>query len=256
MKYLSVLCAFVILLFAGYCIAENGIPTEPAAEEEEDKIESICPKTRIKDNSRCMDCHVYPDFGIKEADHDRYYKLPWGAKLVDGKLYMTITTIYDTQVQDFFNYAYHHPEFKHVVVEIHSPGGNLVNAWKIIGLIREAQARGLVVETRCYGMAASAGFMIFLAGDIGHRYVSATAELMTHELWTFKFFDFATPSSKEQEAEVLRHFQDTIHEWMVTRCTKEITKEELDKKVKHRDYWLNGSQMIEVGFAEHGIGNL
>lgn len=256
------LTAVIVLGFFAVSIASNGPwgegeVTDKAAEVEssdDEKIQSICPKTKIKDNDKCMDCHVRPDFGLKEASHERNYTLPWGVSIVEGKLYCVIDHISDKMVQDLFNYVYRHPEFQHVVLEINSPGGNLVSAWKIIGLVREAQARGLIVETRCYGMAASAGFLIFIAGDIGHRYVNPTAELMTHELWTFKFFDFATPSSKEQEAEVLRHFQDTIHNWMITRCTKIITKEQLDDSVKHKDHWVNGSQMIDAGFAENAIG--
>ena len=59
-----------------------------------------------------------------------------------------------------------------------------------------------------------------------------------------------TPSKKEDEAKVFRHLQDTIHNWLVTRSTNELTKDEIDAWVRHKDYWMNGKDVIELGFAD------
>jgi ATP-dependent protease ClpP protease subunit len=232
---IALLCAIVLV---GTAVAIESAPTA----KEEKPPETFCPKTKISDNNQCFFCHTKPDFGLMEAKPDRQMDLPWGTRLVGGKLHMIIENVSASQVQEFFEYVYWHPQFKHVVIEIHSPGGSLLNAWKIVGLMDEAKSKGVTVETRCYGFAASAGFLIFVNGNIGLRFVNPTAELMHHELWSFKFFDLASPSKKEDEAEVFRHLQDTVHNWLVTRCTKEITKDELDNWVRHKDYWMNGAE--------------
>jgi ATP-dependent protease ClpP protease subunit len=225
----------------------------PTIEKDKKEVEAFCPKTRISDNKLCFSCHVAPDFGLREAKPHRDKDMPWDTKIIDGKPYYIVDTVADDNVQDFFNYVYWHPEYRHVVIEVHSPGGGLLDAWKIVGLMDEAKSRGITVETRCYGLAASAGFLIFVNGTMGSRFVNKTAELMHHELWSFRFFDFASPSKKEDEAEVFRHLQDTIHNWLVTRSTKTITKEELDEWVRHKDYWMNGAEAIELGFADGAI---
>lgn len=237
---------FAIIGFAGFGIADHETSTEKDMEEPK----SICPVTKISDNDKCLNCHVAPDFGLKEGNPERYLDLPAGTKIIDGKPYFKIEGIFSDYIQDFFNYVYWHPEYRHVVLEIHSPGGSLLDAWKIIGLMDQAKKRGIVVETRCYGFAASAGFIIFINGDFDFRYVNKTAEFMWHELWSLSFLKLETPSKKEDEAKVMRHLQDTVHNWLITRCTKSITKEEVDAWVRHKDYWLNGADMITMGFAE------
>ena len=253
MKYFGVFALVFAMICAGAWFSISAMPPEPVKEEKESP--TYCPKTLISDNSMCMECHTAPSFKLKQASPAEGLKLPWGVEYVEGgKLRYMVNSISSGSVQQLFDYVYWHPEFQHVVLEIHSGGGSLMDAWKIVGIIREAQAKGILVETRCYGLAASAGFVVFVAGDIGHRYVNKHAELMTHELWTFKFIDIATPSTKEQEADILRHFQDNVHDFLVDRCTGAVTKEELDEKVKYTDWWLTGEEMVGAGFAEHFVG--
>lgn len=248
-KFIIALCCAILL--AGVALADYG--AMPENEKEEKKPEIFCPKTKISDNSLCLKCHTQPDFKLREAKPDRALELPFGISLTDGKLYYVIETINADKVAELFQYMYWHDEFKNVVLEIQSPGGSLLDAWKIIGLMDQAKKRGITVETRCYGFAFSAGFLIFVNGQIDHRYVAPTAEFMHHELWTLSFMKLDTPSSKEDEAKTMRHLQDTIHDWLITRATKPITKDELDNLVRHKDYWMNGKDMIALGFADEAI---
>lgn len=151
-------------------------------------------------------------------------------------------------VVSFFQWVAWHPEIKHVVFNIFSPGGSLFDASAIITEMDKAKSRGVVVETRVYGFAASAAFTIFVNGSDGHRVIGEMGELMWHELWTFKFFDVSSPSDKEEEARVLRHLQDTIQERIAKRG--KLSKEELDEKIRKKEFWMNGPEAVEYGFAD------
>ena len=245
-KILVALCC--VFFLTGLVSADLGYAS--ATEKKESEPETFCPKTRISDNNMCLYCHTAPDFKLKEAKPDRALELPHNVSLIDGKLYYVIDTMYSEPISRIFEYMAWHPEFKHIIFEVHSPGGSLLEAWKIIGLMNMAKSRGVTVETRVYGFAASAGFLVFVNGEMGMRWASPTAELMHHELWSFKFFDLASPSKKEDEAIVFRHLQDTIHNWLLTRTTRPMTKEGLDEMVRHKDYWMNGQDAIDLGFAD------
>ena len=227
---------------------EDPYPAEEPKSDE--KPATFCPATKISDNMYCFRCHVEPDFKLKESKPGNNLQMPYGARLVDGKPYLIVDVINSTYMQEFFEYLYWHPQYDHVVIEIHSPGGSLLDAWKIIGMMDEARRRGVVIETRCYGFAASAGFLVFVNGDIGARLVNPMAMTMWHELWSIAWLKIETPSKKEEEAEIMRYMQDTIHNWLITRCTKELTKEELDGWVKFKDKWFNGADLIDIGFAD------
>ena len=130
-------------------------------------------------------------------------------------------------------------------MEIHSPGGSLFNAQRIVGLMDDYKHWGGKITTKVNGFAASAGFYVFMNGD--DRLVSPTAQLMWHELYTFSFFKISEPSDSEDEARVLRHLQDTVNQWIADRS--HLTKDEVDAMVKKKELWVNGLQALENGFA-------
>ena len=114
--------------------------------------------------------------------------------------------------------------------------------------MRGWQEQGNIIETRVYGYCASAGFLIFASGTKGNRFVAPQAELMWHELQTFEFFNQSTPSSKEEEARVLRHLQDTANSWLAE--VSNLTKQQVDELVKYKELWITGVQAVEYGFAD------
>ena len=101
--------------------------------------------------------------------------------------------------------------------------------------------RGVEVTTQVRAYCASAAFLILVAGE--KRLVEPTAYMMTHELWTLAWLKLETPSSKEDEAITMRMFQDIIHNWLVARS--EITKKEIDRRVRHKDWWMSGKAAVE-----------
>uniref|UniRef100_A0A6M3LN45 Putative protease n=1 Tax=viral metagenome TaxID=1070528 RepID=A0A6M3LN45_9ZZZZ len=207
-----------------------------------------CPKTLMVES--CFDCHIKPSFKLKEARPDAHMDYPYGVQVINGKGYFlldSINTGTSNQVMDYFNYLRLH-KIKHAILDVHSPGGSLFSGWRIKGLINEFQEEGGIVETRVTGFAASAGAILFVAGTRGYRVANPQAELMFHELYTFKFIDISTPSDKEEESRVLRHLQDTMTTWLATRGS--IDKNTLDGKMKKREFWLTGLEAKDFGFVD------
>jgi ATP-dependent protease ClpP protease subunit len=211
-----------------------------------------CPTSQISDQSKCLTCHVAPSFKVRESDPDDLMKYPnhnTKIRTIDGekKGFLFIEDINDRYAEEAFDYFKKHG-IEHIVIEIHSPGGSLFGAARIVGLMRYYQSQGIIVETRTHGFAASAGFYILANGSKGHRYVNSHSELMWHEVISFSMFSVESPSDKEEAARVLRHLQDTTN----TRLSEvsNMTKEEVDIKIRKREFWMTGTEAIEFGFAD------
>lgn len=245
-----------VLLGVGRADTEPlGDPKKDTDKKAEEKYKPFeCPKTHISNQDKCFNCHVTPSFAIKECRETATYDFPniaTSIKTVNGKPVgvFFLTDIADEQLRDSANYFYHH-KVENVLIDIHSPGGSLFDAWRIKGIIDEMIGNGIRVETRVYGMAFSAGFLIFCAGQ--DRVATETAELMWHELITGEMFAIKTPADKEDEAKILRHLQDTANNWMVTRS--KVGKDELDAKIRKKEFWISGKEAFNMGFATKLIG--
>jgi len=246
----------LIFVFGTTVFAEDGRrtireTTTKVYEDNGDKDKSPCTKG-FKDEIRCYDCHTKSSMKLREAPHDEEFEYPSALmEIIDGIGYYYLTHIMSDDVRNFFNYLDLHNIDK-AIIEIHSPGGRLFDSARIVGYMRAWSARGNDVETRLYGMALSAGFSIFVSGDMGKRFVSPIAECMWHELITGEFFAIKTPADKEDEAQVLRHLQDTTNNWIVSRS--KISKEVLDDTIRKKEYWVNSTEDIEYGFADGLMG--
>ena len=236
---------FMVLLIGGMAYAQ-----EIEKKEEPKQIVQQCPKTKMTEG--CLSCHVIPSFKLKESRPDATLDYPNLSTTFFGDtayyLIEDIGAMAADRMFDFFKYVSWHPNVKHIVLEIQSPGGNMFVAWRIVGLMDLYKARGYTIETRCHGFAASAGFLIFANGSKGYRFASPTCEAMWHELITFKMFDISGPADKEDEAKVLRHLQDTANAWLVSRS--KLSKEEWDQKIRKKEFWMNGKQAVEYGIAD------
>ncbi|MHA2219498.1 MAG: ATP-dependent Clp protease proteolytic subunit, partial [Candidatus Hodarchaeales archaeon] len=161
-----------------------------------DETEGICPETQITTN--CMSCHTMVrgdgekyTLGLKEIPLEAGLNLPDGAKLVyqgdDIVLRYVISSINDNFVEELFRYLSWHKNIKHIIFEVHSSGGSIFDAKRIIAHMDKFKNNGGIIETHCPGWAGSAGFLVFINGTKGYRFIHPYAELMLHELWTFEF---------------------------------------------------------------------
>ena len=205
--------------------------------------------------AQCFACHTTGKFGLIESDPFCKYRLPDVATVRlfndDGKiaLYYQLGDIADDAVGSIFGWLQWHPEIEKVRIEIQSPGGSLMNAWRIVGIVEQwkAGSKNRVVETRVNGFAASAGLLIFMCGDI--RSVSPTAELMWHELSVSGYgYQRSSPSSSNEKARILNHLQKTTNKYIASKCN--LTEEEITAKVKNDcELWINGKEALEMGIA-------
>ena len=222
---------------------------------EEPSPEKGCPETNFTDNNKCMACHVLVKdgslwkFGIREVKPFAEYDFPRYTSIIDGKLNYYMREIDSDYFWDFVKYVRIHPEFgKTISIEVDSYGGSIFQAWRIKSIIVEMEKRGYIIETKTRGIALSAGFIVFVSGSIGHRTVDRNAEFMMHELWSIEWPKIATPATKEEDARIYKHLQDNINSWIAQRGN--MTKEQIDQKVKFKEAWLTGREMIEYGFAD------
>jgi len=265
MKTIVVIFISVMLAISGTAFAEHGYggDAEKVPEKEEKQPEVWCPVTRYTDNAKCSGCHVMvmdngkPKFGLVEipldASHSQKPSI-MDVVLENGELvaYMVVGDINAYHFRDVSQYLYIHPEFKKLVVEVHSGGGSVMSAWRIVGIIEEMRAHGIVVETRCYGLAASAGGIVLIAGDLGSRFVAPHAEIMLHKVWQFSMFDISDPDSAEDKADVLKHFQANINKFFEERTN--LSSGVINEKSYHKMWWFTGKDAIEHGVADGLIG--
>lgn len=204
-----------------------------------------CPKTTMQND--CLLCHVRGDFRVKETAPDAHLIYPNDAMcVIDGEGYYLLTVIDSDEIKQYFDYLHSHG-IKRAIIEIHSSGGALFDAQRIVNLIRYWQGKGVYVETRIHGAAFSAGFYVFVAGD--KRLVSPHADLMWHELQSASFgFNITTPADREEEARVLRHIQDIRNTYLAERSN--LTKAQVDEKISKKEFWMSGNQAVEYGFAD------
>lgn len=225
---------------------ENGNTTEEAL--------SICPKTGMKES--CLLCHTTPNFKLKESNPitEVLDIRPSDLKLItDGinpiHFYYLCDSIDSDEVFSIFKYMDEHPNLpRKLIIELHNPGGHAFDAWRIVNII-ESYWDKYEIETHLNGMAFSAGFLIFEAGE--KRYCASTSELMWHEVSYYEFLSKITPTNTEEKLKMMRHLQDNANNWIASRTNGKTTKEFLDEKCSNdAGWWFNGKQAVEFGFAD------
>jgi len=248
MKKLFLVLIVVLFAASGFCGQLD--------EKVEAKTEhGFCPITKVSGTvDACFRCHTKGNFKVMETDPFATWDMPYGAKMamIDGKAVCVYTVsggisgIEGTRIDDVFTYLHsNHPEVRKMIMKIHSGGGSLFGGYQAVGVMKDWIAQGYEIETRVNGFAASAAFFMFAAGST--RLVSPQAELMWHELITFSMFDVSGPADKEDQAAVLRHLQDNANSMLADLSN--LTKAELDTKIRKKEFWMTGIEALEFGFA-------
>ena len=119
---------------------------------------------------------------------------------------------------------------REVTLSIHSPGGSVVD--------------GLVVSTRCVGLAASMAAVILAAGTKGHRTVSRNGTVMIHQV-------MGGMSGQQTDIEIqasrIRQTRSQLNELLCQYTGQPQKKINLDTE---RDFYLTARQAVEYGLAD------
>lgn len=127
---------------------------------------------------------------------------------------------------------------------INSDGGSLQDAFSLIDVMRKSNKP---VHTIGLGSVCSSAFLIFAAGEKGHRYISPTASIMCHQYTdssTGKYHDIKA-TAKEHEL-INKRMVDLLRE-----CTELNTTTIKKKLLPPSDAYFSAEELIELGVADH-----
>ena len=183
----------------------------------------------------------------KWSNEKEYVAIPDETTMIGDTIYFSIDRMdFDRYRSIFLGYSKFN--WNKAIIDLSTYGGSVFDAMGMVSLIQEQQRRGKIIEIRGRGLIASAGLIVLIAGTPGYRFLDANAMLMFHELWSFKFFAIETPSDKEAEAEIFRKIQNKINFFIVNHS--KITDEELNLKIKKKEFWFDSTEAIKYGFAD------
>jgi len=236
---------------------QEKIYTYPA--EEDDSLSEVMQcqgkyKWATGKMSSCLTCHqvVGGMWFLKDADPRGVEEWPsyLEARIEGGKVVpvYTLSTINDSTLHEIYNFMARYPYHKKIIVDLQTGGGSIFDAQRVVAYIERMKSNGVTVQTEVNGIAASAGFYIFLSGSDGYRLIHPFAQLMFHEMWSFTFWAIETPSSTEEKARIYRYIQDTMNAYISERSGVSI--EELEERIENREFWLNGKDAVAAKYAD------
>lgn len=132
-----------------------------------------------------------------------------------------------------------------VTLLIDSPGGSTYGMFALHDVVQSMRSP---VDTRCVGLAASAGAFLLATGT-GKRSATANATIMLHQPWggTGRRSAIDVARLAEQFVETRRRMQSILADR--TGQTYERIERDLD-----RDHWLTAQQALEYGAIDEVIG--
>lgn len=132
---------------------------------------------------------------------------------------------------------------------INSPGGVVTSGMVIYDTMQMIKSP---VSTICMGLAASMGSILLSGGKKGSRYIFPHGEVMIHQPSLGGYIQ-GVSADLEIQAEQTRRVKEIGAGILARNCGKTV---EQVMKDFDRDYWMNASQAIEYGIADHLVESL
>ena len=133
---------------------------------------------------------------------------------------------------------------KTLTLYINSTGGSLTDAFALIDIMRNSK---FVVQTIAIGNVMSSAFLIFSAGDKGHRYVAKNTSGMCHQ-----FTD--SMDSKYHDIKSAMKESESLNERMIALLVETTGLPRAKVRTKllgPSDVYLSAEEMVEFGVADH-----
>lgn len=140
------------------------------------------------------------------------------------------------------NFTEERPDMLNLI--ICSPGGDLNAAFALIDTMRGS---AIPVRTIGLGQIASAGLMIFLAGERGQRILTPNTSILSHQ-YTWGAF------GKEHELFATVKEFDLTTKKMIShykKCTGLNEKKIREILLPPQDIWLSPNEALELGLCDH-----
>jgi ATP-dependent protease ClpP protease subunit len=253
MKVAKKVCLVMVLFFAAATLTLAGPEGWRNHDDEEDqkKPEAICPATRMGDS--CTSCHTTPNFKLREGEPFEGHDFPHGVKMVKRDdawvVYYNCETVNPDGFERMFNYLNRHPELpRKIIIEVDGPGGEVFGGWRSVNIILNNWDK-YEIETHLLGVAASAHFLIFQAGE--KRVMSERATCMWHLASYAEWISINTAASLNDKKEMMDQIQNSADHWLAERSGK-MTFEEIQAKIKDNriGWWFGGKEALTAGFAD------
>lgn len=145
-----------------------------------------------------------------------------------------------TQARDF-RQALDAVEGENLVVEINSPGGEVMAGLGMFNMLRARAANGMNITTRVTGVAASIASVIALAGD--KREMPKNAFAMIHGV---SGVAWGTEDEIRDYADAVAKMNGSLRNIYVDRMG---VSEEKAAELMAKDNWLTADEALELGFA-------
>jgi len=256
---------FVIFLISSFAIAQDEI-----SPEEKSLLTLIALKwsNQCKENGLradvkgCFTCHYDPrDFKkVRKVSLEIPRMYPAGSNMklsADGKTVTCLVYEVNKVQWDIIRWTMEGKDYENVeriVLEIASVGGSLFDAIHICSILEELKSKNIIVETRVYGFAYSAAFLLAVSGTKGERYVSPIAQLMWHEISQSSQAQQISSSMIAAQANLMARFQKQANSIVVENS--KISQEKLEKLLREKgkeSLWINGREAVKYGFADKPI---
>ena len=134
---------------------------------------------------------------------------------------------------------------KVLTLYINSTGGSLTDALGLIDVMKNSK---FIIQTIGVGNVMSAAFLIFAAGDKGHRYISKNTSSMCHQ------FSDSASDSKFHDMKASMKESESLNERM-TQVLIEATglprSKIRSKLLGPSDMYLSAEEMLEYKVADH-----
>lgn len=141
------------------------------------------------------------------------------------------------------NFKPNSPGYDHLTLMITSFGGDMMAAFAVIDVMRGSR---IPIHTIGLGVVASAGLMIHIAGEKGHRMITPNTSLLSHQ-WTWGTF------GKEHEL-LATHKQFNLTTKRVLehyrKCTGLSEKVIKTKLLPAQDVWLSSEEALEYKLTD------
>ena len=135
------------------------------------------------------------------------------------------------------------PRPKSLQIIINSPGGDLNAAFAVIDVMKGCP---IPVHTVGLGQIASAGFMMFIAGEKGHRVLTPNTSIMSHQ------YSWGSWGKEHELVAVGKEFELTTERMInhYKKCTGLNEKQIRQYLLPATDVWLSAKESKKLGICD------